>query len=243
MAGFRQEVKRLLRSLGYDVARHTIQNSPGAQLQRMLLTLGVNLVLDIGANEGHYGRSLRHWGYAAKIVSFEPLAAAHARLLEATLKDPSWKVADRTALGDTEGQIEMHVAANSASSSILAMLPAHQRAAPHARPVAIETVPIARLDHAAEAYVRDDDVVWVKIDTQGYEAKVLSGAVRMVARAAALQLELSLVPLYDGQPLILEMIDLVRGLGFELHAILPEFVDPESGRTLQVDGIFVRKQT
>src|SRR6185295_6306582 len=148
----KQELKRLLRHIGYDLARHSIQSSPGAQLQRILQTLRVSLVLDVGANEGQYARSLRDWGYTGRIVSFEPLSAAHAKLVETSRNDAAWEVAGQTAIGDTDGQIEIHVAANSASSSILEMLPAHQRAAPDSGYVATETVPIARLDRAAEAY-------------------------------------------------------------------------------------------
>lgn len=51
---------------------------------------------------------------------------------------------------------------------------------------------------------------------------------------------MSLVPLYAGQPLLGEMLMLLRDLGFELHAMLPGFTDERTGRSLQMDGIFFR---
>jgi FkbM family methyltransferase len=238
----KQELKRFLRRLGYDVARHSIQTSPEAQLQRILQAQRVDLVLDVGANEGQYAKSLRNNGYVSRIVSFEPLGTAHAKLVEAGRGDPLWEIAERTAIGDADGSVDIHVAANSVSSSVREMLPEHLRAAPESLYVSQEKVPVARLDRAAEPYMRPRDVLLLKIDTQGYEEQVLAGAARTLERAGALQVELSLVPLYEGQMLFLPMIERLEQLGFGLHALLPGFVDPQSGRTLQVDGVFVRRQ-
>jgi hypothetical protein len=56
-----------------------------------------------------------------------------------------------------------------------------------------------------------------------------------------LQLELSLVPLYQGEPLIRTMLEKVDALGYELYAVIPGFTDMKSGRLLQLDGIFIQK--
>jgi hypothetical protein len=44
-----------------------------------------------------------------------------------------------------------------------------------------------------------EDRVWLKVDTQGYEAEVFKGATDLLPRISALECELSLVPLYDGR--------------------------------------------
>jgi FkbM family methyltransferase len=240
MFSLRQRIKSALRRFGYDITRITVQTSPEVQLRRILDNFGIDLVLDVGANEGQFAHRLRRNGYAGRIVSFEPLSQAHARLVEASRWDPLWKAADRTAIGESEGQIDIHVAANSASSSILGMLPAHSRAAPYADYVGRETVPLARLDRACEPFLGGSRSIFVKIDTQGYEARVLAGGAQTLARTTALQVELSLVPLYEGQTLFGEMVARIEALGFELFALTPEFVDPGTGRTLQVNGIFCR---
>jgi predicted amino acid racemase len=70
---------------------------------------------------------------------------------------------------------------------------------------------------------------------------VLDGAAETLKRAHGVLLELSLVPLYEGQTLWLEMIQRMADQGFTLWSIQKGFTDPRTGRSLQVDGIFLRR--
>lgn len=143
-------------------------------------------------------------------------------------------------LGSASGQAVLHVAANSYSSSILELLPRHVRAAPHSRYVCEEQIEIRALDSALPPILNGGKVAYLKVDTQGFEREVLLGAGASLAMIPLLQLELSLVPLYQGAPLLPEMCQLASDLGYQLISIEPGFVDEESGEVLQVDGIFRR---
>jgi FkbM family methyltransferase len=236
-----ERIRSLLRRAGIEAYRYSIHTSAGAQRQRLLQHLAIDLVLDVGANCGQYAADLRAHGYKDRIVSFEPLAAAHARLAAAARGDPGWRVAPRMALGDSHGETRVHVSANSLSSSILDMLPEHERAAPGSGYVADETVPLRRLDDVVPGFVAGARRVLLKIDTQGYEDRVLAGATALLSEVAALQAELSLVPLYEGQLLFDALRAYIEGLGFRLFAIFPGFVHEHTGQTLQIDGFFVRR--
>lgn len=232
--------QRLFRHAGYELRRYRPTSSERAQLMAILKHHGVNLVFDVGANSGGFGRHLRELGYRGRIVSFEPLKAAHDELLSAAARDKAWSVAMRCAIGAQNGEVEMHVAANSESSSVLTMLDAHALAAPESRIVGTERVPLRTLDSLASEYLSDTTRLFLKIDTQGFEEQVLEGASKTLSRAFAVQLELSLVELYAGQKLMLEMIEIMKGTGFDLWGVAPVFSDPASGRALQMDGIFSR---
>ncbi len=80
----------------------------------------------------------------------------------------------------------------------------------------------------------------MKIDTQGYESKVLKGAEKSLLQIDTVQLEMSLVPLYDGELLFNEMCMLMSEKGYTLVAIDQEYIDRNSGQLLQVNGIFHR---
>lgn len=234
-------VKHAARRLGFDLCRYRPANSSGPQLIAMLSAHSVNLVFDVGANTGQFAQALREDGFHGRIVSFEPLAEARGKLLSASKKDPLWEVAPQGAIGSEDGEIAIHVANNSVSSSVLNMLHAHAEIAPNSRYVGSERVPLWRLDSVANKYFQPGSVPFLKIDTQGYEDRVLTGANRVLDRFVGVQLEMSLIPLYEGQCLFSEMIDRLQSAGFELWAIRQAFVDESNGRLLQVDATWFRQ--
>ena len=228
------------RKLGIEVHRYNILQSFDARLLGMLTMHSVDLVIDVGANDGGYATGLRQCGYRDHILSFEPLLAAHAAATRAAAGDPKWMVAPRCALGNSPSTLEINVAGNSKSSSLLPMLKSHLDAAPHSRSVTSESVPVLRLDDIGLPSLKVAIRPYLKIDTQGYELPVLEGAILTLERCVGVQAELSLVPLYEGQTLYREIIKWLELRGFELWSLIPGFSDPVSGRMLQMDGIFFR---
>ena len=234
-------IKKLARRLGLDVRKVTPYSSNGLRTKLLLDHYHIDLVLDVGANIGQYASELREFGYPGTIVSFEPLSNAHAVLEKASAKDPLWTAANRMAIGNQDGEIEINIAANSFSSSVLGILDSHTSAAPLSAYVGSELVPIRKLDTVAKDYMGDDEAVFLKVDVQGFEKQVLEGAGSLLPRVKGVQLELSLVPLYEGQALFKEILDHMDKLGFEINAIYPGFSDLETGRMLQMDGVFFRR--
>lgn len=233
-------LKRGIRSFGFDLRRYDPATSEGARFIGALSAHKVNLVFDVGANIGQSGLSLRDLGYRGRIVSFEPLQAAWNQLAEARRKDSLWEVADRAAIGDEDGELEINVSGNSVSSSVLKMQKAHVNAAPAAAYIGREKVPIRRLDTIGTGYLHVDSILFIKIDTQGYEAQVLRGASDLLQKAVGLHLELSFIPLYEEQCTYDVLINQLKVLGFEMWDIVPNFIDAQSGRLLQADATFFR---
>ena len=118
----------------------------------------------------------------------------------------------------------------------------HLEAAPQSKYVKQQTVPVERLDELALQMLPSLGRLLIKVDTQGYEMEVLKGAEGLLQRTAAIQLELSLVPLYEGAPKFVDMIAYVESKGFELFSLVSGFSDRRIGRLLQVDGFFVRPE-
>lgn len=233
-------IKRMLFRSGWNLSRVNVRSNAALQVVRSIEHCGANLVIDVGANRGQFVQELRGAGYAADVVSFEPLPDAHRDLIQAAVRDERWIVHERTAVGDSEGEIDINVSGNSVSSSVLPMLEAHASAAEGSSYVAVERVPVVRLDSVAHAFLAADSLPFIKIDTQGFEWQVLDGADLILRRAVGVMCELSLLPLYSGQRLWRELVDRLEAAGFELWAIQQGFTDADSGRSLQVDAIFLR---
>jgi FkbM family methyltransferase len=208
----------------------------------MLEKHGIDTVVDVGANEGEYGRRLRELGFGGRIVSFEPGTAAYKRLQESARGDELWTVAPRGALGNQEGQICLNLASNGErSSSVLPMLTAHEQAAPDATYFGSEVVPITRLDRVADELLTQTRNIFLKVDVQGYELEVLQGAAELLPRIVGAQLELSFVPLYEGQTLFHPLLGYMLVCGFCIWGIMPGLVDNVTGRLLQTDVVFFRE--
>lgn len=231
-----------LRLMARNVSTETLRHFDRKRLLvNQLEALKVNVVLDVGANSGQFGTALRRAGYTGRIVSFEPLSGPFAVLQRKAAADQLWDCR-QCALGDADQTITINVAGNAgASSSVLPMLKSHQDAFPPANYVGTEQVPINRLDSVAAEFLEPADVLFLKIDVQGFERQVLAGGMQTVNdRCVGMQLELSFIPLYQGDMLIHEAVGLVYSLGFRLTGLLPGFTDPRNGRMLQADGIFFR---
>lgn len=240
MKRFRNAIKKSINLLGWDLRRYNRVNVPAMQLVKALELAGINVVFDIGANEGQFASEIREYGYTGKIFSFEPLSSARKKLLSFASADPNWEVHDQSAIGDQDGQVEIHIAGNSVSSSVLPMLDSHSSAAVGSAYIDSERVPIAKLDSVAKQYLTPESNLLIKIDTQGFEWQVLDGAHETLQQARGVLCELSLVPLYDGQRLWRDIVDRLDAEGFMLWALQKGFTDPRNGQSLQMDGIFLR---
>jgi FkbM family methyltransferase len=213
-----------------------------SHLAKMLAWHKVTVVFDIGANVGQFARELRLAGFAERIVSFEPLSKAHARLLKTAKGDRNWTVAPQMAIGSSDCVVDINIARDSVSSSVLGMLDAHLEAAPDSVYVGTERVRMRRLDTIAGEYLRDGDVPFVKVDVQGCEAQVLEGAREFLPSVIGLHLELALVPCYREQCGFEQVASALGNAGFSLWLLSAGTVDERTGRQLQVDAVFFRDE-
>jgi FkbM family methyltransferase len=232
-------IRSILRRMGRDIVAFDPASHPIARRMHFLRTHQVTVVLDVGANAGQYARSLRSQGYRGRIISFEPQSAAYRKLSDATAGDELW-TAQNNAAGSYDGTAVMNIAANSSSSSLLEMLPSHLRSAPGSSYTGRETVSVRKLDSLISELGLKGDTLYLKSDTQGYEADVLAGAEQSLESIVGIEMELSLTPLYEGETLLPEMIQKLDEHGFVLMSLDPAFSDPATGRLLQVDATFFR---
>ncbi len=200
----------------------------------------IDVVLDVGANAGQFAHHLRRdLDFEGRICSFEPLSVPFRRLQMRAAEDPDWQ-AFNLALGDVEGMATINVAANSESSSMLQMLPLHTEAAPESRFVGTEDVEIRTLDAIFDDLCHPGEAVFLKIDTQGFEGRVLRGADRCLPNIDTVQVEMSLAPLYSDELTFGELYQLLLGKGYAMVDLEPGFTNPQTGQLLQADAIFHR---
>ncbi|MBT5572602.1 MAG: FkbM family methyltransferase [Alphaproteobacteria bacterium] len=237
MAG---KFRKWVRTLGYDISPFPGSATHWGRIVETLKSHDVDCLLDVGANTGQYARAIRTNGYPGKIISFEPLSHIRHDLEHHAASDAHWDIAPRTAVGADMGEVEINISGESDMSSILSLdAIAHERLA-STRAESREKVPVTTVakilkDHAASA-----TNIFLKSDTQGYEDQVLDGIGASWDRITGLQLELSMQPIYAGQPDHLPLLQRLADQGFQPHLVIPGYWSRHYGRMLEYDAVFFR---
>lgn len=230
-------LKRILKYFGYQINKYHEEDK-----LKIINQFTINKLFDVGANVGQYSLYMRDIGFSKKIISFEPLKSAYQVLAEVASKDNNW-IVNNYALGNENVESVINVSGNSYSSSILNMLPEHINRAPESKYIAKEKIEIKKLDSIFNNYYEEGDNVMLKIDTQGYEKNVILGAENVLDKIRILQLEMSVIGLYENEVSFIEMINFLDSKGFELFSLENGFSDSKTGRLLQLDGLFINKET
>ncbi|WP_460193322.1 FkbM family methyltransferase [Thermosynechococcus sp. FA-CM-4201] len=234
-------IKNLIRSTGFDIIRYRSDTHPVAQLAKLIEFYQIDNIIDVGANTGQFVSILRdQTKYSGKINSFEPLSSAFKVLEMRSRSDQFWSVYNY-ALGDFIGEAEINISENSYSSSLLTMMQTHLDVAPNSKYISKETITIKTLDSIFSTIASSQDRIFMKIDTQGFESKVLKGAENSLKKILLIQLEMSLVSLYESEILFEDMLELMKSYGYRLIGLVPGLADLNTGHLLQVDGIFSRE--
>jgi FkbM family methyltransferase len=252
-AQMKRAIRRLINSSGGQKLKQPAQRAIGVlgfelvplhrprwdHLAASLDRCRVVTALDIGANRGQYGTSLRLMGFRGPILSIEPMADAFSGLSAAAMGDPSWLV-EHCAAGERTGRSTLNISGNSTSSSVLKITDAHLAAESSAGIVRTELIEVQTLDDLVSQH-RLEPPYFLKIDVQGSELAVLAGALRTLENVNLVQVELSLRELYAGGSDYLTVLGKLKTAGFVPIAWDPAFADPHTGNVLQVDVLASRE--
>lgn len=231
-SGIYLKLKRLTPSTSDDMRNAAILND-----------LGIKYVLDVGANTGQFAESLFDFKYGGKVISFEPVLKCHNALLKRAKKNRNHIVAERCAIGDADQKIDINVSDDSVFSSVLRIKDDHTKLRPKARIVRQETVNLYRLDSIIDKYIPESsESILLKIDTQGFEYQVLSGANKTIERLAGIKIEIPLQTIYnDTSFTFFEVVEYMKSNGFVPYNFNTEGVNLKTGRVFTIDGTFIRK--
>lgn len=206
---------------GMDLVRVAGQHTFRSHLMMLIERYKLDSVIDVGANEGGFGRLLRSIGFRGLIHSFEPVSYAFPQLQAAASSDPNWHV-HRLALGAENKTAQINVSKYTQMSSFL---PASSYGAsnwPDLAVESVENVEIRTLENCfAKGLITRGGRVLLKMDTQGFDLEVFKGALPVRSEICCVLSELSLLPVYEGMPDFAESVATYRGSGFVVTGFYP----------------------
>ena len=144
-------------------------------------------------------------------------------------------------MSDTNGQTSINVSKNNESSSLGKILNSHIEAFPESKIIRKENIEVNTIDDFLQKRPDLPGNIFVKVDVQGFEKKVLKGASGSLNRISILQLEMGLEALYDDEFLLCDWLRHLKNLHFHPLHVQNAFSHHETKRLLQVDCIFINE--
>lgn len=187
--------------------------------------------LDIGANVGAWSRMCRRVFGTPRILAIEPQLQCEAELRH-TANALGGVTIVQTLLGArAAAAVPFYVNDFSGISSVLRE--------PEAPPVGAVPTDMVTLDELIVSSGFPQPGL-IKLDVQGYELEVLRGGAQTLAGAEVVLMEVNLLPIYEGAPLLHETVAFMSDGGFRAYDICSAMRRPLDDALFQTDMIFVR---
>lgn len=202
------------------------------KMQQRQIIEGIDSIWDVGANHGQYAFMAHKVWPDLPIFSFEPDPDSYKCLKETFSR---FEIKGKTyplALDDNSQVRELLRYSDSVNNSLLK----RDTEAPCSE--AIE-VSCSRLDDIPDT--NEFNSAFLKLDVQGYEAKVLKGSESFLSKCRYVQIEVAFSPVYSGAADISEILVMMKKYGFECIQILDLLREQsQNGRLIEMDLLFSR---
>lgn len=195
----------------------------------------VSLLLDVGAHFGETVREIRSNGYSGKIVSIEPTPKSFNVLSK--IKDKNMQ-AFNIGLGESSGFLKLNEFKESYMNSFLKV---NENSSFEMNQLSESLlVELKTLDSFIFENSLESEVIFLKIDVQGYEMNVLKGLEKYKDRVIALQVEISINSIYIGASIFLELQNWLNENNFRIISIVTERFDEIQTQAYDVDVLCLR---
>ena len=219
-----KEIKRRIRNSRYIDMREMYRYWEEEHLKRLFKQYQPDCVFDVGANNGQYATMLRqHVGYTGLIVSFEPHPAAAAALRRRSGSDANWLVFEH-AISTHDGELQFNIMAASQFSSL--SVPDHSQTALFADKNRVAETITVKTETLASALNRLRQVhgfrrPFLKLDTQGWDARIVESSADAMPEFIGLQSELAIKKIYAHSIDFRDALSLYERNGFTLSCFVP----------------------
>jgi FkbM family methyltransferase len=195
------------------------------------------VIIDVGVADGNTCLYFSREFPNAEIMGFEPVKSSYETALRTTSRFPNIRL-HHLALSDENGEAEMHVLEDSLSSSLNAVDNTEFQSSDSRHALKFvekrkEKVTVRRLDSFLTGA---EQVLLMKIDTQGNELQVLKGAAETLKRTRLVLVEMNNHRQYLNTSQYYEVDSLLRENGFRLRDIFVIYRD--KGIVKEYDALY-----
>jgi FkbM family methyltransferase len=186
-------------------------------------------IIDVGAFKGNWSRMVKQIWPASRLVMVEPNLSNQPQLVAVAKTLGAELYCD--LLGSENGSPVAFNVMGSGSSIF-----GERSAVPR-------TIEMRQLRTLDSLLLNISSPGLLKIDAQGYELEILKGASGILAKVEAVLLEIAVIEINEGAPLLHEVVGFMKALGFITYDILEIHRRPLDRALNQVDIMFIREQS
>lgn len=198
----------------------------------------IKTLVDLGANTGEFSELIATYLGVGSVHAFEPLPACREELTKRAQRIPKFKIYP-VGLSDRNGEEEIIQNAQLSTSSFLPLADRHKAEFPQAVEKEPLSVEVRRLDDLLHPQDLEEDI-FIKMDVQGLEDRVIRGGQRVFQAARLVYVEMGFVELFSGQALFGEVHDLLAGMNYRLAGISNQISSKATGQPLFCHCIYER---
>lgn len=193
-------------------------------------------IIDVGGADGITAIMLHDKFRNAEINVFEPLKD-NVVILKTNIADYKRIKLFELALGSEKKDSIMNITNRITSSSILKVDTKELKddyISSQLKPASTEVIKIDTIDNL---YNSDDKILVLKLDVQGYELEVLTGAVNTLKNTWIVITEVQNHQLYSGAPMYYDIDKFLLANDFTLLQFIPSLI--ENQKQLEWDAIYI----
>jgi FkbM family methyltransferase len=192
----------------------------------------IDMILDVGANNGQSYEAFRWAGFEGPICSFEPNPEVFKRL--ESKKGHQWQRLPY-ALSSKSGHARFHLTDYDVAGSLHVPLG-------KLKVTGEISVQMYRLDELWEKQGFSARHAFLKIDTEGHDLEVVKGATGVLDRIQLIMVETSPTPRFQGEPPLPTVMNFMSDLGFHVCRVEKNSLSPAAGMDMALDIVFARKE-
>ncbi len=230
-------------ALGYQLIKtRNLNDTLDQHLGNVFAQKRINCVIDVGANAGHFAAMIRQVGYRGRLISFEPVESAFARLELASGDDDEWRVY-QLALGSRKSNMTINrTEATDFSSFHRPNAFGKKRFPNRMRLTGQEDVQMTTLARMWPELIDgiDGPRVFLKLDTQGFDLEVFRGSEAVLDDVLGLQSEISFKPIYENMPNYLTVLTEFQKFGYQPSGLFLVTRDNKTLAAIEYDCVMVR---
>ena len=193
------------------------------------------IIFDIGAHEGESINRFRNLFENPIIHSFEPQSQIFEKLRNKNKKDKNLFL-NNFGLSTEQGSEEIFVNSNTAASSYL-NINNKDKFFRSLKTIQKEKTKIDTFDNYCNK-IKVDLIDLVKIDVQGYEEKVLKGALKSLDKVLLIEIEIVFVNLYEKHSSFYHIENILKKYNFELYSLSSISLNRENDRIRNLDALY-----